>query len=66
MTTLNQEMNAEVIVHYAVKAMKAGLLDNFEKMFIEKVQNLSADRIYSLNMRQFDYLLSIAEKGENL
>ena len=66
MTTLNQEMNAEVIVHYAVKAMKAGLLDNFETIFIDKIKNWSADRIYSLNMRQFDYLLSISAKGENL
>lgn len=67
MTTLNEEMNAEHLLVDAKKAFRAGMLDDFEKRFIVRIQKWNGDMIQTqLNGREFKYLCDIALKGENL
>jgi hypothetical protein len=63
MTTLNEQMTNELLLSNAKAALSAGKLDNFEKMFIIRIQNWSGNRLAGeLNLREFKYLCTISEK----
>lgn len=58
--------NAQIAQKYAVEALEAGVLNDYEAEFVEEVRDYSKKELRNLSGKQYKLLDSISDKAPSL